>query len=247
MYSRSIDEEKLEKIRELDLRENELGNWQVLNMNGDGERAPENWNVAVYENKYGDLTLVTNDKRTLDDLLEGKERPSEEGKRIIQVDDSGWGFPLGGVLAGVYDLETDDFWVREITPEFFQDPEFSDKKYLDEYAKQVLDVFKEFEPSREDSLIKICTGYINDGAKGKLRRKGYEMVEVDRIGEPLQSTLEESHRKYIIDNYGEDVYYDPKELGEGEIAQKYREVLEFIEENGLWEEAKTGWKSLNKE
>jgi hypothetical protein len=247
-YSTKITQDYLEQLKALGLPTEKRPNpYLVLFMRGDGERAPSNFNIQVYTGKKG-LRLVATDKLTLDRLLSGKssidtegKRIITEGKRIITIDDSGWGFPLGGVLCGAYDAGTENFYWREIEVEFFQDPQFKNKEYLERYKERLIEIIEEINPPADGTLIKICSGYVISRARESLRERSYT-VEVTEIGEPLQSWLEEQNRRYIEQLVGRDVYYDPKRLSKEEVAKRFNEVVTFARENDLMHLAKTGWK-----
>ncbi len=239
MESFKIDESMLEKIKALGLPEKKENNeYILLHVCGDTIRAPETFNAKVYSGKKG-LKLVTNDHETLMDLINGKQKNGSYSRTIF-IDDSGWGFPLGGVLVGAYDTLTNSFKFKEIEVKFFQGNEFNSKDYLLEYSKKGVEIINEFNPDKNSTLIKICTGYINIELKRELRRIGYN-VEVAKISEPLQSELERKHKEYIKEKFGYDAYYDPKELQTKEIVSEFEKVVEFIKKNNLMSQAKSGW------
>ena len=244
MESFKIDESMLEKIKALGLPEKKESNaYCMLHVHGDNIRAPETFNAKVYTGKKG-LKLVTNDHETLMDLINGKQKNGSY-PRTIFIDDSGWGFPALGVLVGAYDTLTNSFKFREIDVKFFQGQDFDAKAYLPEYAKKGIEIINEFNPDKNSTLIKICTGYINIELKRELRKLGY-VVEVAKIGEPLQSELERKHKEYVKENLGYDVYYDPKELKTAEIVSEFNKVIEFVKKNNLMHLAKSGWEYFNK-
>lgn len=244
MESYKIDESMLEKIRALGLPEKKESNeYCMLHVHGDNIRAPETFNAKVYSGKKG-MKLVTNDYETLMDLINNKQKNGSYS-RIISIDDSGWGFPLNGVLVGAYDTLANSFKFKEIDVKFFQGREFNEKSYLFEYAKKGIEIINEFNPDKNTTLIKICTGYINIELKRELRKIGFN-VEVAKIGEPLQSELERKHKEYIKEKFGYDAYYDPKELKTAEIVSEFNDVVEFIRKNNLMSSAKSGWEYFNK-
>ncbi len=242
-YSEKINRDYLEKLRKANLLNvKPKTEWVILHKRGDGIIASPAFNFQVYKNKKGNLTLVTNDDSTLQRVLRG-ERISEEGKRIVLIDDSGWGFPLGGVLCGAYDFQTNQFYKREIEVEYFQGERFQRKSYLERYRERAIEIVDKINPAPEETMIKICSGYINLKAKEALR-ENFLVVEIDRVGEPLQSWLEGEHRKYLQERVRKDIYYDPKGLSKGKIARRYDEVIKFAEKYNLMHLAKTGWGSF---
>lgn len=238
--STRIDKDYLEKLKELGLPTKDSNSpYVILHMHGDGIRASQKFNFQVYTGKNG-LRLVTNDKPTLDRLLSGEGNIDITGKRIITLDDSGVGFPIGGVLYGVYDAATEKFYLKEIEVKFFQGFRFRKHDYLERYKERALEIMDEINPSLDNTVIKICTGHINTKAKEALREK-FPIVEVDEIGEPLQGWLEKQNRKYIELLVKKDIYYDPKGLSKEEISRRFYSVVEFAEKNNLMHLAKTGW------
>lgn len=242
-YKEIIDKDYLERLKALNLPTKKPNNeWTILHMCGDDKRASAKFNFQVYRNKRNRLTLVTNDLETLRGLLEGKERISEKGKRLILIDDSGWGFPIGGVLCGVYDSKTGKFYERKVEVKYFQEKKFANKLYLDKYKDRVLEIIDEINPIVEETVIKICTGYINIKAKKALRQRNFLVVEVDKIGEPLQTWLETQYRAYVRDLVGHDIYYDPKGLLKKAISRRFYKVVDFARAHNLTHLVKTGWK-----
>ncbi len=241
--SEIIDRNYLAQLEALPLPSKPLGDWMVLHKCGDGkEWASRKFNFQVYERKNGVLTLVTNDFETLENLLQGKERVSEEGKRIIAMDDSGWGYPLGGVLCGAHDSETGQKYWREIEVAHFQGTNFRPRKtYLQRYAERALEIVYEIKPEPQKTIVRICTGYINTKARQALRERDFFVVEVDEIGEPLQSWLERRHKEYIKDLAGRDIYFDPKGMPNAEVAQRFYGAVDFARTHDLMHLAKTGW------
>ena len=239
MKSRKIDEDMLEKIKALGLPEKQENNeYILLHVYGDKVRAPETFNAKVYSGKKG-LKLVTNDYETLVDLINKKEK-NNIFSRTIFIDDSGVGFPLQGILVGAYDTKTNRTEIEEVSVEFFQSPKFENQEYLDEAANVALKLLEKFNVNPKDTLIKICTGFVNIKIKMKLREIGYA-VEIAKIGEPLQSELEKKHKEYIKRTTGYSNYYDPKETSN--ISSEFNNVINWI--NKKPEErlkfAKTGW------
>ncbi len=246
-YSAKITQDYLNKLKAIGLPTKDLPNPSVvLFMYGDGIRASPKFNFQVYGGRKG-LTLVTNDKATLDRLLSGEALPDLSGKRIILMDDSGWGFPVGGVLCGAYDEQTRTFHLREVEVEFFQGLRFTNHDYLERFKERAFEIVDEIGPSLDDTVIKICTGYVNTVAKEGLRERGFYLVDVDEIGHPLQTWLEEQNRRYVKNLLRQDLYYDPKTLTKREIARKYGEVMNFARHNNLMYIVKTGWGRLQRQ
>lgn len=244
MATQPISKTQLDTLRKLGLPEvKENNQWLVLHVKGDGVRAPKLWNAKVYTNGAGNMKVVTTDMATLVALLSEPPRMAlPEPGRIISIDDSGWGFPLLGVIIGVHDSQTGQILTDEIPVEYFQPPKFQEKRYLicaSNIAMLMLDRLGAC-PGEDGLLVKVCTGYVNSDIVQTLGEVGFK-VQSCKIGEPLQSALEAAHRKYILENTMTDLYYDPKELSQKEIPQKFYEVIGWIKANNAWDIAKTGW------
>ncbi len=182
------------------------------------------------------------------DCSSHKSAECEEGsRRVVSIDDSGWGFPLLGTLVGLHDSLTGRIVIDEIPVKYYQTPLFEKKTYLHVTAVSALALaMKEFrlhEYNMDDILFKVCTGYVNKGIVDSLKESGFK-VETCAIGEPLQSALEKAHAEYVSKNAGAVLYYDPKDLDSSNIGRAYNDVMEWIEKNNAWGIAKTGWKSM---
>lgn len=243
MASELMDETIIERVRRLNLPPLvDRSQYVVISVRGDGVRAPASFNIKVYKSKKG-YRLASNDEYTLKRLLSGKVRKNEFN-RIIDIDDSGWGFPLLGVLVGMYDSETRTFKYGEIDVSFFQGEKYSNKEYLEEYARKGVALVEGYKVDKECTLIRICTGYVNTRLKDRLRELGYE-VDVAEIQEPLQSALEKRHMEYVKEKISYDVYYDPKDVDPQSLGRRFREVMRFIKEKKMTHLAKTGWKNYS--
>ncbi len=237
MDVRMIDEACLERIRGLGLPcAKDRSPYVVLSVRGDGARAPEKWNARVYRDKRGRLKLVTVDLKTLTDLLEG--RPRTLKMRTMMVDDAGWGFPLGGVMIGASDGSRVEAGLVPV--DYFQGERFERHEYLGYAASVTLELLRRFGASPDDTLVEICTGYVNVGSKEALRKAGYE-VKVAEIKGLLQDELEKRFAAYVK-GLGYDGYVDPKETHDPQ--NPFSKIIKWIEEKPgeRMRLAKTGWK-----
>ncbi len=57
--------------------------------------------------------------------------------REIFIDDAGWGFPLLGVLFGVYDSQTKQVSIVKLPVKLFQSPVFEQHSYLRESGRLI--------------------------------------------------------------------------------------------------------------
>lgn len=237
MDVRTIDEACLARIRGLGLPgAGDSSPYVVLSVRGDGVRAPEKWNARVYRDKNGRLKLVTVDLRTLADLLEGRE-PAVR-RRVVSVDDAGWGFPLGGVMIGASDGSRVETGLVPV--DYFQGERFERHEYLGYAAMVTREMLGRFGALPDDTLVEICTGYVNVGSKEALRKAGYE-VRVTEITGLLQDELEKRFAAYVK-ALGYDGYIDPKETHDPK--NPFKNIMKWIEEKPgeRLRLAKTGWK-----
>lgn len=241
MDVRQIDGAFLESIRGLGLPVVKDNNpYVVLSVRGDGIRASEKWNARVYKDKNGRLKLVTVDFKTLTDMLEGR-RPDIK-RRAVSVDDAGWGFPLGGVMIGAADGRQVETGLVPV--DCFQGERFERREYLGYAAMVTLELLRRFDARPEDTLVEICTGYVNVGSKEALRDAGYE-VKVTEIKGLLQDELEKRFAAYVKD-LGYSGYVDPKETHDPK--KPFEGVVKWIGEKPgeRMRLAKTGWKYFKK-
>ncbi|MBN1484907.1 MAG: hypothetical protein JXA37_09310 [Chloroflexia bacterium] len=205
------------------------------------------WNVKIYSYsiKKRGHSIVCVDLQVLRWLIDedyGQLVPPD--LPVLRIDDAGWGFPLGGVMVGVSDERT----VRtDVVPvEYFQQSgprAFAGKRYLKEYARRAVELLGQFGASPKTHRIEICSGYINQPLRERLRRLGYD-VRVVEIKGLLQRRLEQIYREYVRDTIGADIYYDPKDLPQAEIPRRYRASLSYGKKH-CPHLLKTGWQSLN--
>jgi hypothetical protein len=237
MDIKTIDVRCLERIKGLGLpSRKENSPYVVLSVYGDGVRAPKKWNAKIYKDGKGRLKLVTVDLKTLRDMLESRTAPQKE--RTVTVDDAGWGFPLGGVMIGAASDKRIETGL--IPVEYFQGIRFERHEYLEKAASVTLDLLKRLDVRPEDTLVEICTGYVNVGSKKALRDAGYE-VNVVEVKGLLQDELENRFKEYV-GTLGYHGYFDPKETHDPK--RPFDKIIAWINEKPgeRMKLAKTGWK-----
>jgi hypothetical protein len=114
---------------------------------------------------------------------------------MIQIDDTGWGSLIGGVLVGVYRDESAEFTYGVVAPKFFQGEAFAAKAYIAEGGVQVAACFEHLHV-RADEKILCCTGYVLDGVCEWLAARGYKF-ERGKITGPLQGRIEGALQDYL--------------------------------------------------
>ena len=98
---------------------------------------------------------------------------------VIEVDDSGWGDLLGGVIIVMSRKETNQVYVEEIPLELFQGQEFKYKAYLRYALVIVIKGISHLEIQKEEP-IHICTGYIFTKVREGLEEQGSALVLLER-------------------------------------------------------------------
>lgn len=162
----------------------------------------------------------------------------------IQLDDSGWGSLLGGVLIGGYNTGTNKFFHALIEPIYFQEPYFKRQDYKERAVWLMLENISKLGPAKR---IEICRGYALDGiykfysemVHKVLKDTPHEIVRVE-IKDPLQTYLEEKFAQHLH-KFGV-----PKGTG-GAHCLSFDDQLKWIKANPKkLKYIKTGWTSWNK-
>jgi hypothetical protein len=158
---------------------------------------------------------------------------------VVEVDDSGWGDLIGGVVIVMRRVETDEFHVGEIPLELFREPEFKYKGYLRVATQILLEGIDELGVTPGEPLH-ICTGYVFSSAKETLRELGYRVKEVKITG----ATQELAERAFVESLVGLGV----GRIGEVAGMRSFDGFLEWVHEDLEQRErfVKTGWKSWAK-
>jgi hypothetical protein len=213
----------------------------------EGKGISPKWNVKIYKYglKKGGHSVVCVDRQVLRQLIDEDyasfEPPDLE---LLSIDDAGWGFPLCGVMVGVSDER--EVRTAVVPVEYFRNDTrngFHTKRYVKKYAELAIRILGEMGATPETHRIEICTGYVNQGLRERLRGRGYD-VRVVEIKGLLQEELEERYRRYVEERVGEDIYYDPKDMEKAEIPRRYRASLAYGRRH-CPEQIKTGWQAIS--
>lgn len=213
----------------------------------EGKGISPKWNVKIYtfNKKKKGHSLVCVDKHVLGILLdEDYESLIPPDLQLLRIDDAGWGFPLCGVMVGVSDEQR--VRVAVVPVEYFRDDteySFQTKEYLQRYIELATQLLDQFESSPKSHRIEICTGFVNQPLRDRLRELGYDVRVVEITG-LLQDELEDQYRAYVVEEVGSDIYYDPKTMEKSEIPRRYRECLEYGNKN-CPHLIKTGWEAIS--
>jgi hypothetical protein len=158
-------------------------------------------------------------------------------KKEIVIDDSGWGDLILGVVIGALKLPERRYMDRRIPISSFQSPHFQNKKYLDDAVKIAEEIVEVMKPD-QDTVFKICTGYVLSSIRRYLRDKGFKVEEIEVTGE-LQEMVERSFATWC-----KEVGIEFERLGG---KRSFNIFLEWVAEKPHLREklVKTGWKSWN--
>ena len=160
----------------------------------------------------------------------------------LQIDDAGVGDLLHGVVIGAYRLETREFSYDMVDVEFFQQPQFGKKAYLEEASEVVEHVVDKMNLAENEPIL-ICSSFIFESAVRDLVEKfGKERVTVTKITGDAQHFVETAYLDEIR-NLG----YEPLEEREEKRARSFFHMLSWLKKDPRrFEHAKTGWPRLKR-
>lgn len=154
----------------------------------------------------------------------------------IELDDSGWGDPIGGVFIGVLRIETNEYLVKEIEVTHFQGPNFTQKTFLTRGLELVMEIFRCLQVTL-DEPIHVCRGAVLDGVREGLKAQNYQVIPTK-----IEGKLQELVEANFVESLGR--------LGISDIPlvsgkERFFRQLEWIQEDLKNREqyAKTGWKN----
>ncbi len=160
---------------------------------------------------------------------------------MIQIDDAGSGSLVGGTIIGILRSKDLDYYYEAIPIELFTSPFFEKKKYSDYTLKIIIDGINNLRIKKNEP-IEICQGYMFDKARTYLSQNGYNVINT-KIGEPLQSIIENSFLDYVI---GLGIPMDYLEYTK--YPFHFHKMLKWVLSDKVNREklCKTGWKSWRK-
>lgn len=216
----------------------ENNKYLVLSYKGAGTLITPKWNIKIYSTG----ACVCSDVIVIKDFVGGRLKPPDPSLKLIQIDDAGWGSPLGGVVVGV--VSENRVVTDVIDVAYFKPGKFERREYLKAFADQGWALIqKEFVATPETHRVEICTGYVNTNLRDLLREKGFDVRQAEIKG-LLQDKLEDVFRNYIKESTGgADLAYDPKQLHASQIGNYYYKALKFGKEKAP-HLLKSGWKSI---
>jgi hypothetical protein len=160
----------------------------------------------------------------------------------LQIDDAGVGDLLHGVVIGAYRPTTGDFAYEIVDVEFFQQPKFGRKAYLEETSRIVMKIIDKMKLAENEPVL-ICSSYIFEKAVHELEEKyGRERVTVTKITGEAQRHVETAYLDEVR-NLG----YEPLPEREEKRARNFFHMLRWIKKDPRrFEHAKTGWPRLKR-
>jgi hypothetical protein len=156
-------------------------------------------------------------------------------RKEIIIDDSGWGDLILGVVIGALKLPEGRYMERRIPISSFQPPHFQNKKYLDDAVKIAEEIVEVMQPD-DDTVFKVCSGYVLSSVRNFLRKQGFKVEEIEVTGD-LQEMVERSFATWC-----KEVGIDFERLNG---KRSFNFFLEWIAQKPHLREhlVKTGWKS----
>ena len=157
---------------------------------------------------------------------------------VVEVDDSGWGDLLGGVVVVMRRVDTDEFFSDEIPIELFQS-DFKYKIYLRKAIEIILKGIDQLDVKKNESLH-ICTGYVFTDAQETLKELGYRVVEAKIVGK-TQELAEAEFAKSLV-RLGVAEYHEVREM------RSFDKFLQWVhmDLDNREQFVKTGWKSWSR-
>jgi hypothetical protein len=158
-------------------------------------------------------------------------------KKEILIDDSGWGDLILGVIIGALKLPDRRYMERRIPLSSFQPPNFQNKRYLDDAVKIAQEIVEVMKPD-EETVFKVCSGYVLSSVRRYLRQQGFTVEEVEVTGD-LQEMVERSFA-----NWCKEVGIDFDKMNK---KRSFNTFIDWVAERPHLREnlVKTGWKSWN--
>jgi hypothetical protein len=188
----------------------------------------DNSSVVVYKGKHGLTLVIQNFSRKVEKKIEGII--GKEKRKIIEIDDTGWGEPVGGVFIIGRDIESGKFSKEEIPVEFFQKGKFKSGAYSIEAVKAVNKILDDLNVTPNKNFIRICSGTIFSQVYKFLEKNGYS-YEITKIRGETQKLAEKIFNQY---------------LEKINCPRGYKRMIKWLETNPNERRmyAKTGWKKM---
>lgn len=221
-----IDEEQLGKLKQFSQIKKLKPKSKYEKWRGKLEKST----LVVYGGKHA-LTLLIQNLTPEVEKIVNKIIVGE--KKIIEIDDSGWGEPVGGVMIVGNKIGTDEHTSGEIPVKFFQREEFKSGKYYIMAVRGVNKILNKLKADPRNTKIRICSGTIFRSVYKFLEKNKYEYEKVKITGE-TQKLAEETFNNYL------------EKIG---CPRGYKKMKKWLKEKPeeRMKYAKTGWKEFNQD
>jgi len=181
--------------------------FMILNVKGNGVEIPESFRLTIYRRNTGTITVYTNCRDELAQLYRGVNPwTMMKGSRKIrvQIDDSGWGSILGGMLFGMWIEAHNRYEVREVPVTAFKQGRGF---YLQATSDAVQELLNGLDP--EKYYLELCTGWIFSKTREVLKKIRWQVIP-QKIEGFLQDRLEADFKNLLVTRYGLPSSVDPE-------------------------------------
>ncbi|HEY9204332.1 MAG TPA: hypothetical protein VIO58_00290 [Candidatus Methanoperedens sp.] len=159
----------------------------------------------------------------------------------IQIDDQGWGMPVGGVGIIVLRKETKEMHYDIVPIENFNINRFKNKDYLKSARDIVENGFNKLKVTKDEE-IEICSGSIHDRSAQWLKDEGYRftVMKIDGLAQEIGERLFTEYLRRLG-------VPEPPQIVE-ETVDEYKAqffyLMDWVREDpaGRAKFCKTGWK-----
>ena len=163
----------------------------------------------------------------------------------IQIDDQGWGTPIGGVGIIVFRKETFEIYYDIIPAEYFNLEMFKKKAYLAGARNIVEEGFNKLNVPKDEE-IEICSGCVHDKTAQWLKDEGFKFT-VRKIDGIAQKKGEEMFIEYLR-RLGVPAPPPIVEETVDEYKAQFFYLMDWVRDDpvGRVHLCKTGWKYFKK-
>jgi hypothetical protein len=166
--------------------------YMIANYQGNGDKVPANFRVSIYQGRKG-YSVVSTCEQELQELISGRNPWNKKTKRIVQIDDAGFGCIIAGVMIGLYDRHNGRIHTEIIPPEIFRK---NRQVYLRAVTQACLNLLQRTGIKKDGTIIEMCTSYVFTDAREKLRKAGWD-VRSAQIKGYFQDRLEAEYKQYM--------------------------------------------------
>ncbi len=156
-------------------------------------------------------------------------------EKEILIDAAGWSDLLLGVVIGAIKPPNPMLMERRISTSSFQQPNFTNKRYLNDAVKIADEIVAVMQPD-EKTCFKVCSEYILSGVAFHLQNRGFNVQKVESTGE-LKGMVERGYIRWCVEvGVPEEILKDKR---------RFWTLLDWVAEKPKVREGlvKTGWAS----